>query len=299
VAAFTHPTNKKLAHFLSWYGLNKYEAFQPVEGGSVNSNFSLLSGGKRWFLRLYEEQELEGARRELAMVGALAQAGVPTPPALGDARELEGRPAALFPWIEGSMRCQASVAARDLYTLGAAVASMHRASERLDAPEHRFGTDALRERLGRIAKHPRADQFPIERLSRELDTLERTRDESLPQGVVHGDLFRDNVLWQGTDLAALLDFESAFEGPLVYDLAVCTLSWCFGQDFSFELITALASGYESVRPLTDREREAFDTELRFAAVRFTITRITDYELRPSEGRVMKDWKRFLARLDAT
>src|SRR5678815_5685700 len=115
---------------------------------------------------------------------------------------------------------------------------------------------------------------------------------------VHGDLFRDNVLWAGDAVAALLDFESAFRGPLVYDLAVLVLSWCYGDAFEPDLARAMVRGYESVRPLTAQEKRALYTETRFGALRFTITRITDYAMRGGEGRVMKDWRRFLARTDA-
>jgi homoserine kinase type II len=297
VAAFTKPTNAELMGFLRRQGFEKCDEFQAVAGGSVNSNFRVRADGKLVFLRLYEEQRLDGARREVAMLASLRAAGVPTPRALGDVEELAGRPAVLFPWVEGQMRCQAAVSSNDTAALGHTLAELHRVKG-IEAPAGRFHTDALHDRLDVIAASDRAAEFPVERLRRVLDEVERARDVSLPRGVVHGDLFRDNVLWEGNRLAALLDFESAFDGPLVYDLAVCILAWCFGEALDPDLERGLLAGYESVRPLSEQEKTGLRAEKLFGAVRFTITRITDYAMRPAEGRVMKDWRRFLSRLDA-
>ncbi len=223
--------------------------------------------------------------------------GSRTPTAVGGVRELAGRPAALFPWVDGTLRCQRSVSVDDARTVGRALAELHVVGEHIDASEGRFHPTALRARLDGV---PVGDAtFPTARLRRTLDDLEARRDASVPRGLVHGDLFRDNVLWDGATLVALLDFESASAGPFIYDLAVTLLAWCYGESFSQDLARSLVRGYESVRALDEAERKSFHVEACLAALRFTITRITDYAMRPDGGaRVMKDWRRFLARLDA-
>ena len=108
------------------------------------------------------------------------------------------------------------------------------------------------------------------------------------------------MLWDSHgDLAALLDFESACEGTYAYDLMVCVLSWCYGADLQPALASAMRGGYEAVRPLAASERDALLIEGSFAALRFTITRITDYGMRAQTAgpRVVKDWRRFQARFD--
>jgi homoserine kinase type II len=114
-----------------------------------------------------------------------------------------------------------------------------------------------------------------------------------PSGLVHGDLFRDNVLWEKGRIAALLDFESAHEGPFVFDLAVTILSWSFRDDFELPVARAIVSGYRGVRELEDTERAAFFDEAVLACLRFTVTRITDEAIR-----VGKRWQRFVARREA-
>jgi homoserine kinase type II len=110
------------------------------------------------------------------------------------------------------------------------------------------------------------------------------------------------VLWRGEALAGLLDFESASEEPLVFDLAVTMLAWCYGDDLDAGLVRALFGGYQAARPLEEGDRAALFGEARLAALRFTVTRVTDYAMRAHTGaNAWRDWRRFaarLARLDA-
>ncbi len=288
MVAFTRPTPEELTAFLASYGIDEHDEFQAVEGGSVNSNFSIRIGSSRRFLRIYEEQDALGAVRELERVGELAARGVPTPTALVGSRTLARRPAALFPWVAGTIACQRSVTASRARAVGEALARFHLAGAGLDGGEGRFHTLALRERLTRID----ASAFPVARLARALDELPPS---SAAGGLVHGDLFRDNVLWEGERLAALLDFESMFHGAFVFDLAVTLLAWTYGDAFDPALVSALVSGYQTARPLDQGEKRALYTEARRAAVRFTITRITDYAMKNNPA---KSWLRFLERLDA-
>ena len=142
-------------------------------------------------------------------------------------------------------------------------------------------------------------------LGKELTRWTDARIAGVPEGVIHGDLFRDNVLWRATEgegydeIAALLDFESASDGRFVYDLAVTVLAWSMGDELDVDLATAIVRGYERGRPLEEIERRAFRAELAIAALRFTTTRITDYAMRSGGGaRVIKDWRRFYRRFQA-
>lgn len=272
----------------------------------MNSNYALDGEGGRLFLRLYEEQGLDGARRECAMLERLAGKGVPTPAPL---RRLDGehisvvrgKPAVLFPWRDGHMRCQAGVTPADAARVGEAVARVHVAGAGEPVEPGRFEVEALGARLDRIrasADPTFAPMVPALRAS--LARAHAARDPSLPRGLTHGDLFRDNVLWASSgQLSALLDFESACEDAFAYDLMVTVLSWCFGDDLDPRLASAMREGYERVRPLTEREKQGLCAEGAFAAMRFTITRITDYAMRTSATgpRVVKEWRRFAKRFE--
>jgi homoserine kinase type II len=287
------------------FGLPPPRRIEGIAGGSVNSNFALHTAGETVFCRLYEERDLAGAEREAAMLGRLAAAGVPTPAPLarvagGFILGVRGKPAALFPWREGEIRCQASVTVQDASRVGEALAQVHQAGRHEAAEPGRFGLPELLERVDRIERSGDPRFAPLApRLRAWLRSVQASRDVSLPSGLSHGDLFRDNVLWQGPELSALLDFESACLGAYAYDLMVTVLSWCFGDDLDRRLASAMRAGYETVRPLTPAERQGLHAEARFAALRFTVTRITDYAMRAGAAgpRVVKDWGRFMKRFE--
>lgn len=273
----------------------------------MNSNYALEAGERgRLFLRLYEEQGVDGARRECALLERLAGRGVPTPAPLRRAdgehvSVVRGKPAVLFPWRDGHMRCQAGVTPADAARVGEALARVHVAGAQEPSEPGRFGVEALSARLDRIAASGDPTFAPMVPLLRaSLLRVHAARDGSLPRGLTHGDLFRDNVLWAGSgELSALLDFESACDDAFAYDLMVTVLSWCFGDDLDARLASAMREGYERVRPLTEPEKQGLWAEGSFAAVRFTITRITDYAMRTGATgpRVVKDWGRFAKRFE--
>jgi homoserine kinase type II len=285
------------------YGL-KVEAVHGIAGGSVNSNYELrIEGGGRVFLRIFEEQTKVTAAREAKLLDHLAAGGVPTPKPLRriDVRGFIGsvgeKPVAVFPWIEGDSLCQKSVTPEVAFRVGSALARVHLASADFDgAPLSRFGITKLEARLESIPRAGRNEELAtaVRSLTSRLEVMPRFKAPKL--GVIHGDLFRDNVLWNGPDIAALLDFESASRGSPAFDLSVTLLAWCYGDDLDAELCRALVAGYQEARPVSKVERAELFHQARLAAIRFAITRITDFELRPRGSGVWKDYRRFMARL---
>ncbi|MBE7479734.1 MAG: homoserine kinase [Polyangiaceae bacterium] len=269
---------------------------EALSGGSVNSNFRVeTASAQSVFLRVYEEQVEAGARRELALLATLARAGVPTPEPLSQRLEQHrGKPVALFPWIEGEILCQARVRPEHTRAVGAALARVHLVKVDELAPS-RFELGDLQARLERARTPEYAED--VERIAERLVRYAQKRDPSLPSGVIHGDLFRDNVLWRGGQLAALIDFESASLGVFAFDLMVCVQAWCFGDRFDLELVRSMLEGYHAVRRLEPRELAALGVEAALGALRFATTRITDYSLRAPPGQPpLRDYRRFLARL---
>ena len=205
---------------------------------------------------------------------------------------------AVFPWKPGEILCQARVTPRIARIVGEKLAEVHRATAKFDESRPgRFRIEDLRVRLERIAgASDPALRAMAPLIAERLDRAERARDPDLPRGIIHGDLFRDNVLWENGELSALLDFESACDGSWVYDLMVTVLAWCYGSDLDEQLVRAMFAGYRGVRALSSAELAALSTEGRIAALRFTVTRITDFAMRQGVGdRVVKDYRRFWAR----
>ncbi|MGH7272545.1 MAG: homoserine kinase [Polyangiaceae bacterium] len=302
---------------LGAYRLGPLRAIEGIVAGSVNSNFALevedapgTGSRRRLFLRVYEEQARAGAEHETSMLDRLAAAGVPTPAPLrrldgSHVSSVHGKPAALFPWRPGTMRCQASVTQTDALRIWAALARVHVAGAGEEPYLGRFELRDLEARLDRIEAQG-GGGFPAIAASL-WDALRKAhadRSPGLPRGLIHGDLFRDQVLWgEGGEISALLDFESACDGTFAYDLMVTVLAWCVGNDLDANLAAAVCEGYLGVRSLSDAERDGLAAEGSFAALRFAITRITDFAMRglsandTAQRSPARDWRRFMMRFN--
>ncbi len=316
MALITQLSPSDAGRLLGAWGIELAELI-PLAAGSVNSNFSIRAkDGQRWFARIYEEQGAEGARFELTLNESLAASGVPVARPKrkldGEAYGLVGdKPFAVYEHVEGEVLCQGRVTESAARQVGEALARVHRADlGALVVPEGRFGFRGIEDRLRIVRDSGRTDlAAPAARVAALAARLEAERDVSLPSGLTHGDLFRDNVLFrlpkpgqssgEGATLGALLDFESACLGPYVYDLMVTLLAWCFSAELDAALARAMVSGYHAERPLSGAEQRALVLEGSIACARFATTRMTDFSLRTPVGQApARHYGRFFQRLEA-
>lgn len=303
MAAYTPLSLEDAEIIFAAHSLGAPTKVTPISAGSVNSNY-FVESDRTYFVRLYEEQDAAGVAYEWALLDHLGSA-VPMPrrvegPSPGHL-QVAGLSVAVFERVAGEMRCQATVRPAHLQQLGDALARAHLATAGFGwRRESRFRPSSLRTRLDGLDAEA-ANVSPA-LLNRIRGLLQKPLPSDVPRGPIHGDLFRDNVLWNEDDtLSALLDWESAAEGSFVADLAVVFLSWCMRDELDWTLGQALMEGYERVRPLSARERQAFFDFALAASARFALTRITDFHLRSTElrqsGSLIKDYQRFVHRLD--
>jgi homoserine kinase type II len=309
MALLTAITDQDARGLLAAYMVGSLKRLQPLAAGSVNSNFSVQTAGpegRQLFLRLYEEQDLAGAEAETGMVERLGAAGVPCAPPVRrrDGKlvsELHGKPAALFEWRQGTIRRTDEVTPKDTHAVGQALARVHLAGGREARVPSRFRYEDLCARLDRVAASGDSRFLPaVPALRDALASAHAARPRGLPRGLIHGDLFRDNVLWaRDGSIAALLDFESASDGTFAFDLMVTVLAWCVRGDLDVDRARAMREGYEQVRPLEESERRGLAAEGAFAALRFAVTRITDFGMRaaPDGPPPSRDWRRFMMRFE--
>ena len=303
-----------VARLCAAFDLGPPDSFAALDAGTINSNFRVDTPRGRFFLRVNEGKEAREVETEARLVDTLEPLGVPTPRPL---RAKDGgwfvplgdppKWCSAFPWIQGRHLDRTELRPADARAAGEALARLHLAGAAL-APEVRgrlgpgsYPMPHLEARLEVIYAAGRPDlEAARARLAAALAEVAAARDPGLAAGPIHQDLFLDNVLFDAERrLVALLDFEQAVIGPYAYDLAVTLLAWTFGQDdFVAGLPEGLVAGYRAVRPLAPQERAGFFSEARLAAVRFSITRITDVTLRAGLGAAPgKDYRRYLRRLD--
>ncbi len=193
-------------------------------------------------------------------------------------RELAGRPAAIITFLEGLWVRRPS--ADHCAALGETMAKLHLAGQTFGMKRNNAlsvsGWRPLHEAASggadTIAPGLEAE------VSEELSALEAAWPRNLPEGIIHADLFPDNVFFLGGQVSGVIDFYFACNDALAYDITICLNAWCFEPDNSFNITKAraLLRAYASLRPFTDEEFEALPILARGAALRFLLTRIYDW-----------------------
>jgi homoserine kinase type II len=284
VAVYTEVSDEDLARLLQAYDLGAVLSFKGIAEGVENTNYFLHATAGAFILTLYEKRvREEDLPFFLALMSHLAGRGLTCPQPVRDRRgealgRVAGRPCTLVTFLDGiSIR---RPTARHCLAAGEALARLHEAGR--DFPMARPNTLALAgwAPLFRAAQADADRVAPglAERTRRELDHLSGAWPDDLPGGVIHADLFTDNVLFLGERVSGLIDFYFACTDALAYDLAICLNAWCFEADGSFNLTKgqAMISGYEGVRRLGAEEVEALPILCRGAALRFMLTRLVDW-----------------------
>jgi len=305
MAVYTEVTDEELARFLQPYGIGRLLASKGIAEGVENSNYLIQTEQANFILTLYEKR----TRRDdlpffLTLMQHVAKQGIEVPqPVATQAgevlRELAGRPAALFTFLEGlwprrihPWHCQA---------LGATLAKLHLATQSYGGRRVNDLSVAGWQRLAE-ATRARADEVApglAAELAEDLARIARDWPRDLPAGVIHADLFPDNVFFLDDRLSGLIDFYFACTDFYAYDLAICLNAWCFEPDRAFNLTKSqlLIQAYRQVRPLSPAELAALPLLAQGAALRFLLTRLYDWLNRPPNAFVQpKDPKEYLARL---
>jgi homoserine kinase type II len=285
MAVYTDVAAEELAEFLKGYDIGELLSYKGIAEGVENSNFLLHTAAGTFILTLYEKRVAKGDLPFfLSLMTHLASHGINCPQPLvnktGEALgSLAGRPAAIINFLEGIWPRKPNPA--HCAGVGQALAKLHLAGR--DFPMSRANALSVSgwRPLFDIAAS-RADELQHglrEFISAELDHLESNIwPENLPQGVIHADLFPDNVFFLGERLSGIIDFTFACNDILAYDVAICLNAWCFESDHSFNVTKARAflNGYGRERKLSEAEQDALPLLARGAAIRFLLTRLVDF-----------------------
>jgi len=305
MAVYTDVADDELRAFVALYDLGEVLSCKGIAEGVENSNFLVATERGNFILTLYEKRVApQDLPFFIALMEHLARQGVacPTPVKGRDGialRELCGRPAALVTFLAGMWprRIQPFHCA----ALGGALAALHRGGASFGMARPNDLSVAGWRRLYRACQ-VRADEVQprlAEELAAELALLEEEWPRDLPMGVIHADLFPDNVFFRERQVSGLIDFYFACTDFFAYDLAICLNAWCFEADGSFNVTKArlMLDGYRRVRPLAPAELAALPLLARGSALRFLLTRLFDWLNQPAGALVRpKDPLEFLRRL---
>ena len=284
MAVYTDVAAEDLGGFLAGYDIGELLAYKGIAEGVENSNFLVHTSRGSFILTLYEKRvAASDLPFFLALMEHLHARGISCPQPVenrdGDVLgQVAGRPAAIITFLDGMWIRRPSPG--HCAALGEALAKLHLAG--LDFKMTRVNSLSL-EGWRKLYEHcsGRANEVQHElkcALATELADLEQAWPRQLPQGVIHADLFPDNVFFLGNKLSGLIDFYFACTDALAYDVAICLNAWCFETDHSYNVTKgrSLLQAYAQVRPLSGSERNALPLLARGAALRFLLTRLADW-----------------------
>jgi homoserine kinase type II len=284
MAVYTDVSTEDLSQFLADYDLGELLSYKGIAEGVENSNFLLQTRSGRYILTLYEKRVAAGdVPFFLALMEHLSTRGITCPQPVknrhGEALgTLCGRPAAIVTFLDGMWMRRPE--AKHCAAVGEALARMHLAGA--DFPRRRrnaLSVEGWRPLFEQAAERADSVHHGLRAaIDLELTQLERTWPRDLPQGVIHADLFPDNVFFLGDKLSGLIDFYFACTDTLAYDVAICLNAWCFEPDHSYNVTKgrALLLCYTATRPLSGAELAALPLLARGAAMRFLLTRLVDW-----------------------
>lgn len=296
MSVFTAVTPEELVPFLRSRSVGDLLELKGISAGITNTNYFVTTAQGRYVLTLFETLRAEELPFYVGLMSHLAQRGVAVAKPIGDEHgvcvdSLSGKPALLAQRLNGSVVEHPSP--RQCYEVGGMLARMHLAaadySEQMINPRGpAWWTSALKELTPLLSPDVAA------LLRAEVALQQQHRFDDLPAGVIHADLFRDNVLMEDDRVGGFIDFFYACNDALLYDLAIAVNDWCPCADGDIDPARAQAmlTGYQSIRALTKQEVIDWPVMLRAAALRFWVSRLQDY-YRPAEGEMVlvkdPDW----------
>jgi homoserine kinase type II len=295
MAVYTDITDGQLKQFLTGYSIGALTSYRGIAEGVENSNFMLHTTKGEFILTLYEKRVNEadlpfflGLMQHLQHKGLVC----PLPVLRQDGAmigKLAGRPAAIITFLEGTWPRQPGI--DHCRQLGVALAQMHVAGADFRLQRRNSLTLADWRPLWNKCADFADKVVPglVKDATSDLEYLESNWPRHLPHGVIHADLFPDNVFFLDEKLSGIIDFYFACTDILAYDVATCVNAWCFDKDGTYDLAkgTALFEGYQSVRKLSGDESEFLPLLARGSALRFMLTRLYDWINTPEGSLVIK------------
>ena len=300
MSVFTEVSRAQLEDFLAGFALGRLIEFAGISGGSENSNFFVSCSSGDYVLTLVERGDVDALPFFIELLERLHQAGLSVPYAIADRQgqclhQLNGRPALLQPRLPGQhvdhpdpTHCQA---------VGRWLAQLHNATadSPMARPSERGLEWMLRQTLQQLADNPALHNSQLDALLGALADWQLT-DPGLPRSVLHADLFRDNVMFEGHHLSGVIDFYNAASGWTLYDVAIAVNDWCLNADASVDAkrAQALLAGYASLRHFTPAEARCWPDMLRVAALRFWLSRrLAADQHAGQQGVLVKDPEHFM------
>ncbi len=288
MSVYTTVNEDELAAFLHRYDHGQLQSYEGITSGIENTNYFVTTTEAEYVLTLFEQHSADELPFFLDLTAFLSEHNIPCAHPLANKQgryleELKNKPAALVQRLRGASLEQPTDS--HCFQVGEVLGAMHIHGQSFpQARTNDRGPHWWRETAAKLSG--KLDNEQQQMLDDEICFQVSHKHDALPRGIIHADLFRDNVLFDGNHLSGLIDFYYACTDVLLYDLAVTVNDWCSTDDgeLNGQLESAMLSGYTASRQLSDAENAAYPVMLRAAALRFWLSRLHDLHF-PRAGEI--------------
>ena len=306
MAVYTKISIDELNLFLSKYNIDNINEFSGIKGGTSNSNYLLTADNKKFILTIFEERtNQENLPFYFDLMNHLNAHDIKCPEVIKDkqgnfSNSIKQKHAVITSFLTGSSL--EKIKPIHCSNLGLTIAKMHNASEKLNIKrENELGFDKLGiiiEKLKTYKKH--IDDEKLKFIEDEFLFLSRDRSKDLPSGIIHADLFPDNIFFEENNLTGIIDFYFSCNDFYAYEIAICLNAWCFedsNNEFNPTKAKYLLGSYNQERKFSNEEVEALPLLARASALRYLLTRLLDfYSHEDSDLILKKDPNEYISKL---
>ena len=306
MAVYTQISIDELNVFLSKYNIDNINEFSGIKGGTSNSNYLLTADNKKFILTIFEERtNQENLPFYFDLMNHLNAHDIKCPEVIKDkqgnfSNSIKQKHAVITSFLTGSSL--EKIKPIHCSNLGLTIAKMHNASEKLNIKrENELGLDKLGiiiEKLKTYKKH--IDDEKLKFIEDEFLFLSKEINKDLPSGIIHADLFPDNIFFEENNLTGIIDFYFSCNDFYAYEIAICLNAWCFedsNNEFNPTKAKYLLGSYNQERKFSNEEVEALPLLARASALRYLLTRLLDfYSHEDSDLILKKDPNEYISKL---
>ncbi len=306
MAVYTQISIEELNHFLSKYNIDNINGFSGIKGGTSNSNYLLTADNKKFILTIFEERtNQENLPFYFDLMNHLNAHDIKCPEVIRDkqgnfSNVIKEKHAVITSFLTGSSL--EKIKPIHCSNLGLTIAKMHNASEKLNIKrENELGFNKLGNIIEKLKTFKK--QIDIETMrfvEGEFLFLSKEINKDLPSGIIHADLFPDNIFFEENNLTGIIDFYFSCNDFYAYEIAICLNAWCFEEnnnEFNPTKAKYLLGSYNQERKFSNEEVEALPLLARASALRYLLTRLLDfYSHEDSDLILKKDPNEYISKL---
>lgn len=299
MAQYTTLTSTQLANIVSHYAIGTPINLEEMVGGFGNSNFKLTTSKGVFLLKICDEKTTDELLLQISLLAHLQEHGYPTPypipqkngESLHSSQDLR---IIIYPFLNGATPQPSQ---RVLKQIGEALARLHRISPLMELPRFPMGLSQIVPFIEEVKETEFKNHPFVLWLKSELDWMIPILKKPLPSGLLHGDLFLDNTLFDGEKMVTVLDFEEGCHDTLLIDIAMTIIGCCYTDDHLLDekLVNSFLDAYNSIRPISDEEYKGIDSYVHYAALTIAFWRFRQFNLRRPDKKSAEKYQEMILR----